>query len=727
MQKGKQLLRDLKFYEAYSKYRDDLGRKESWEEAVDDVMRMHYDKFEHIPELREHLDFATNAYRNRLVLASQRNLQYRKEQIVRSNARLYNCCSTYIDRPEVFKQLMFVLLNGCGAGYSVERCNVDKLPSINLRQSHTITHVIADSMEGWSDAIDALLNSFFNGSAQIRFDGSLIRPEGAFISGGFKAPGYEPLRKALALIEDLLNRKINKGDYRLTPLDCHEIICMIADAVISAGVRRSALICLFDKDDMEMMTCKTGNWREIKPWLERANNSVKLLKGSFTFDEFNAFQDYIKQFGEPGVVLVNDMRFCTNPCCEIGFIPINPRNGKSCISFCNLTEINGGQCDTLEKFFEACIAASIIGTLQASYTDFSYLGQDTIDLVEWEALIGVSITGLMENPSILFDAETLRAGAELVKEANAKIAGIIGINPAARCTTIKPSGNASVLLETCSGIHPAHSKRYFRVMRAMRTSELVRIIEELNPAMVENLAGSDNPNACVIYIPVTEDNKTIIKEELSSIEFMQKVRTVYENWVMVGTNPTLGWSRYVTHNVSNTVTVDDWDETFKFIWDNQNSFCGLSFAPKFIDKVYKQVPFTKVMSFFDLITTYGDASLFASGLIVDALHAFNGDLWDACEATRNNNLSTSADRYVTLLRRDIIRRIRQFSKNYFNGDMDLTITCLKDVHLYHKWSKINRTYKEVDFGNLNLKPTYTEVASMGATACNGNQCEVTSI
>lgn len=333
MQKGKELLRNLKFYESYSKYKEELGRKETWEESVDDVMSMHYNKFADVPELIAHLNAATEDYKTSLVLASQRNLQFREQQILRNNARLYNCCSTYIDRPEVFKQIMFLLLAGCGVGYSVERRFVNKLPAIQERLPTTITHVVDDSVEGWAIAIDTLVMSFFTGSEQIRFDGSKIRPEGAFISGGFKAPGYEPLKRALEKIEALLQGCVGRN---LTSLDAHEIICLSSDAVLSAGVRRSALIALFDKDDDLMMKCKTGDWNYKKPHLARCNNSIKLLKGSFTEEEFYTYKESIRQFGEPGIVLVTDMRFVTNPCAEIGFIPINPRTGNSCISFCNL-------------------------------------------------------------------------------------------------------------------------------------------------------------------------------------------------------------------------------------------------------------------------------------------------------------------------------------------------------------------------------------------------------
>lgn len=313
MSKGKELLKNLKFYDSYSKYREDLGRKETWEESVDDVMSMHYNKFKGIDALVPYLDKATKMYKESKILASQRNLQYREEQILKSNTRLFNCASTYIDRPEVFKQVLFILLNGSGCGYSVEQRFIDKLPKLKQRKEETVTFQIEDSIQGWSNALDKLMMSFFEGTEQVRFDGSLIRDEGSFISGGFLAPGYEPLKKSLEIIEKLLQSKVNHNDFKLTSLDAHEIVCISADSVLSAGVRRSALICLFDKEDDLMLNCKTEDWFYKKPHLARANNTIKLVLGEFTKDEFDNLKESIKGFGEPGIAIVKDKAFTTNP------------------------------------------------------------------------------------------------------------------------------------------------------------------------------------------------------------------------------------------------------------------------------------------------------------------------------------------------------------------------------------------------------------------------------
>lgn len=728
MNTGKKFLSDLKFFESYSKWNDKLQRKETWEESVEDVMKMHYHKFKDIAELQPYLKKAEEAYKNKEILASQRNLQYREEQILKSNTRLFNCSSTYIDRPEVFKEAMWVLLNGCGVGYSVERRFVDKLPTIKQRPDKTITHIVEDSIEGWANALDALMMSFFNGTEKIRFDGRLVRPEGAFISGGFKAPGYEPLKKSLELIESILERKLGVNtEYKLTSLDAHEIICISSDAVLSAGVRRSAIICLFDKDDDLMLKAKTGDWYIKKPWLARANNSIKLLRGSFTEEEFNGYKESIKQYGDPGIVMVDDLRFCTNPCAEIGFIPINPRTGNTCWSFCNLNEINGGACTTKEKFFEACENAAILGTLQASYTDMPFLGSDTKELIELESLIGVSITGIMDNPQVFINAETLQAGAKIVNETNEKIAKLIGINPAARTTTVKPSGNASVLLQTSSGIHSAHSKKYFRIVQMNKNNDVAKAIAKINPIMLENSIWNTSGTDYAIFIPIRENEEVLTKDKITDSEFLGIVNLVFENWVLPGTHTDRGYSKYITHNVSNTITVNDWDKTFHYIYTHQRSFCGLSFLANAGDKTYKQAPFTKVMEFDELIKAFGTGVLFASGLVVDALHNFDDDLWDACDAVKNRSIKFTGDRYKIILKKDIVRRIKKFAKNYFNGDIDKTIDCLKNVHVFHKYETISREIIPVNFTDLKVTPTYTEVAAMGAVACSGGACEITRI
>lgn len=731
MNVGKNLLSNLKFNESYAKYLKNEQRLETWEEAASDVMQMHYNKFSVLPnwnEIEPYFNIAKQAYINQEILASQRNLQFREKHILKHNTKLYNCSVTYIDRPEVFKEIMWVLLCGAGVGFSVENRFIEKLPELKERTRSARVHVIEDSIEGWALAVDELMQSFFNGTEKVIFDYSLIRERGALIAGEFLAPGPDGLKKSLELLEKLLTTKVNNNDNKLTSLNCHDIICIISDAVLSGGVRRSALISLFDKDDELMLKCKTGNWYlpTEQPWRARANNSAKILKGSLTEEEFNSYKEYIKQFGEPGVLLVTDMRMMVNPCVEIGFIPINPFTGKSCWSFCNLNEIIGSYCTTKEKFFNACKAAAILGTFQASYTNFAFLGPDTEELVRWESLLGVSITGIMNNPHILLSPEILQEGAGIVKETNKIVANLIGINQSSRTTCVKPSGNASVLAKTASGIHPAHAHRYFRTIQLNKDTPMAKFLNEYYPEVLEEGVWSPTNTDYACYIPIVEDENTVVKSEINELDFLHSVETVYKNWVLQGTNRHLGYSEFVTHNVSNTVSVKDWDKTFDYIYNNRENFCGLSFLSDNGDKVYKQAPFVEVLTIEQLIEKYDNAAIFASGLIVDALHCFNNDLWDVCSAVTDRKFQLTGDRISVLVKKDIIARIKKFAKNYFKNDISKTTECLKDVHLYHKWVTINRVLKNkpVDFSKINYTEKYLQADEMAGAACSGGACEV---
>lgn len=721
MNKQKKLLSDLKLYSDYLKWNTTLDRYETWEEACGDIINQHKSQYKHV-DISEELEYVRTYMESKKVLASQRNLQFRGDDIFKHNARLYNCSSTYIDRPEVFGQIMYLLLCGCGVGFSVEQRYVEALPTVKHRLIDTDTYIVEDSIEGWAMALDKLIQSYFTGGKQIRFDYTQIRPKGSLIANKFLAPGHEPLKRSLEIIEASLEHK-TKGS-NLTPIECYDIICHASDAVLSAGLRRSALICLFDKDDVEMINAKTGDWFVSNPQRGRSNNSVKLIKGQYTKEEYDFFTDKVKQFGEPGFALVDDERFCTNPCFEIGFIPINPFNGNSCISFCNLNEINAKGINTKAEFMDRIKAATILGTLQSGYVSFPFLGKDTEELVAWESLLGISITGWFDNPK-LFNEEWLRDGAEYAKTVNMEFATKLGINPSARLTCTKPSGNASVILGTSSGIHPAHSKRYFRVMQMNKESEVAKWLVKNKPEMLEESVWSANKTDYCIYVPIEEDPSAITKDEITSIEFLDKIKFAQEHWVMNGSNKELGYSAQVTHNISNTVIVDDWDETFDYIYNNRDYFCGVSFLPRTGDKIYRQAPFTKVLTLDEIVSKYGDGSLFVSGLIVDLLHTFNGDLWDACDAITNRSYFLTGGNVEVLVKKDMIRRSKKFAKNFFKGDLDLLVECLKDTHLYHKWCKITRGFKsEVDLQAILTKPKYLQADELGAVACSGGVCEI---
>lgn len=727
--KGSKLASDIKFQESYAKFLHNEGRLETWEEAVKDVMSMHREKFSSLPHydisLEEYIDFAEKMFKDKKILSSMRNLQFRGKHIKKHSTKLYNCSVTYISRKEVFKEIMWVLLCGAGVGYSVEKRFTDMLPEIKSPEGYK-TFVIEDSIEGWAYAVDALMQSYFEGSEKPIFDYTLIRPKGSLIAGEFIAPGHEGLKKSLDAIDKLMSSFISKGFNKMEPIHCHDIICLLSEAVLSGGVRRSALIAIFDKDDKEMLSCKTGNWWDVAPWRARANNSVKLLKSSLTEEEFMKYADFIKQFGEPGIIMVDDMDIVCNPCVEIGFIPINPKTGKHCWSFCNLNEIIGSKCTTPEEFYDACKAAAILGTLQASYTDFSFLGQDTIELVEWESLIGVSITGIMNNPKVLLDSEVLTEGANIVKNYNKRIADLIGINPAARTTCIKPSGNASVLAETASGCHPAHAKKYFRIIQLNKETPIAKYLAKNHPELLSEGVYSATKSDYACYIPFEEDDKTIFKSDLPQTEFLDIVSRIYQYWVLPGTNVDRGYSKTITHNVSNTVTVSDWDKAFEYIFINKENFCGLSFMPATGNHAYQQAPFTTVYSLEELIQVYDEGALFAPGLIVDILHTFNGDLWEACELAKDRQRKVTGSRVECILKRDTIRRIKKFANNYFKGDLEVTISCLKDVDNYHRYSVIKRSLEKnpVDLSKVSYKEKYLQADTLAGAACSGGACEI---
>lgn len=449
---ARSLMADAKFYNDYSRFDEDLGRYETWEESVRRVMTMHREFFKDVmtSELDSYLVEVEQVYCDKKVLGAQRALQFGGKQLFSHMARMYNCAASYCDRADFFGEAFYLMLCGTGVGFSVQKHHVAKLPNITARTKQTKEFIIPDSIEGWAQAVDVLLSSFFGSDAKypeyvgrkVYFDYSQIRPKGAFISGGFKAPGPDGLQQALTKIELLIKQEINNGSNKLRPIVAYDILMHIADAVISGGVRRSATICIFSKDDQEMMTAKTGSWFVDNPQRGRSNNSAALLRSKTTFEEFQETMTSVKEFGEPAFIWMEDLEALFNPCVEIGQYGYT-EDGRSGWQMCNLTEINGGLSSTPEAFYEQCKYASILGTLQAAYTSFKVLGEASKEIIEREALIGVSVTGWMNNPDVLFDTEVMTHGAEIVKQWNKKIADMIGINQAARTTCVKPSIQAA--------------------------------------------------------------------------------------------------------------------------------------------------------------------------------------------------------------------------------------------------------------------------------------------
>lgn len=727
---ARKLMSDAKFFEGYSRWDDKLGRYETWQEAVSRVMNMHrkYYKDKMSEKLSSLMDEAEELYNQQYVLGAQRALQFGGDQLIRHQMRLYNCTSSYADRKEFFGEFFYILLCGAGAGVSVQNHHVSKLPNIQNRTKQAKIYEIEDSIEGWASSADVLMSSYFVGGGKhpeyegrrVYFDTTKIRPKGALISGGFKAPGPEPLRKALDKIEYLIQGLVLNGIDKLQPIHVYDICMHLADAVLAGGVRRSATIFLFSPDDEEMMNAKTGDWYVKNPQRARSNNSAVIVRKTADRKQFERLMQSVKEFGEPGFVFVESTEHSTNPCVEIGMFP--QHNGMSGWQGCNLCEINGALAVSEEEFMKACRAAAIIGTLQAGYTDFKFVSETTRKIFEREALLGVSITGWMNNPDILLDEKILKKGATYIKKVNEEVANLIGINPAARTTCVKPAGNASVLLQTASGVHGEHSPVYIRNIQMNKEAEVAQLIKSLNPYMVEESVWSANNSDYIISFPIIAPKNSIYRKDLYGINLLEKVKLIQNSWVEYGTNVDLCVDPTVRHNVSNTISVlpDQWDEVEEYVFQNRNSFAGISFLSASGDKDFNQAPNTEILDHNQIIETYGQGALFASGLIVDATNGFN-NLWDAIFTAKQDN--DFGDKEKADIRAEWIRRFKSYADRYFTGTptekLNSADHCLKAVHLLHKWIKIQQNFVDIDFASGLESKKYIDIDTTGSAACVG--------
>ena len=572
-----EILSDITVHMKYAKYIPELNRRETWEELVDRNKQMHIRRY---PGLENDIETYYKYVYEKKVLPSMRSLQFGGKPIEISPNRLYNCAFLPIDNIIGFSEVMFLLLSGCGVGYSVQLHNIKKLPEIiKPHSSRTRRFVIGDSIEGWSDAIKVLIKSYLGSkrSSKIKFDYSDIRPKGALlVTSGGKAPGPQPLKECLVKIKGLLDGKEN-GE-QLSSVEVHDIICHIADAVLAGGIRRAALISLFSAYDEEMIACKTGNWWENNPQRGRANNSAVLMRHKITKDFFMDLWKRIELSGagEPGIYFNNDKEWGTNPCCEIALRPFQ---------FCNLCEVNVSDVEDQDELNNRVAAAAFIGTLQAGYTEFHYLREIWQETTEKDALIGVSMTGIASGK--VLDLNMTEA-SDHVKMMNNMVAKTIGIKTAARCTTVKPAGTTSLVLGTSSGIHAWHNKYYVRRMRVGKNEAIYAYLAIHHPELLEDDYFRPHDTA-VISIPQAAPKGSITRKE-SAEDLLNRIKKVANEWVKPGHRRGSN-----THNVSATVSLkdDQWDSTGEWMWKNRDHYNGLAVLPH-DGGTYVQAPFEDI-------------------------------------------------------------------------------------------------------------------------------------
>ena len=568
------ILSEITVYMKYARFIPEKNRRETWEELVTRNKEMHQRKY---PQLKDEIENVYKMVYDKKVLPSMRSLQFGGKPIEISPNRIYNCAYLPIDDWRAFGEVMFLLLGGTGVGYSVQKHHVETLPPIHRPKSKERRFLIGDSIEGWADAIKAVMKSYFTGGSSIRFDYSDIRHKGArLITSGGKAPGPEPLRICIEKIRAILDLKTD-GD-QLSSIEVHDIVCHIADAVLAGGIRRAALISLFSADDDDMISCKFGNWWELNPQRGRANNSAVLLRSKVTEEFFKSLWKKIElsNAGEPGIYLSNDKDWGTNPCCEIALRPFQ---------FCNLCEVNVSDVESQEDLEARVRAATFIGTLQAGYTDFHYLRPIWQRTTEKDALLGVGMTGIGSGKVQKLD---LKAAAKASREENERIAEIIGINKSARTTTIKPAGTSSLTLGCSSGIHAWHNDFYLRRVRVGKNEAIYTYLSINHPELVEDEYFRPHDTA-VIGVPQKSPEGSILRSE-SPLQLLERVKWFNQNWIKPGHRTGMN-----THNISATVSIreHEWDAVGNWMWENKEHFNGLSVLP-YDGGTYIQAPFEDI-------------------------------------------------------------------------------------------------------------------------------------
>lgn len=578
-----EILSDIIVHMKYAKYEPALKRRETWKELVTRNMNMHINKF---PEFEKEIREAYSYVYDKKVLPSMRSMQFAGKPIEVNPSRIYNCAYVPIEHKDAFSEAMFLLLGGTGVGYSVQKTHVEKLPAVKgilkpTGKQRKKRYLVGDSIEGWADAIKVLVESWFEGKKEIEFDFRDIRPKGArLVTSGGKAPGPGPLRECLVQITNIFENAIQERGVgtKLKPIEVHDIVCHIADAVLAGGIRRAALISLFSFDDEEMLTSKFGNWWELNPQRGRANNSAVAVRHRIKENDFDKFWEKVKASGsgEPGIYFTNDQNWGTNPCVEIAL---------RANQFCNLCEVNASDVESQEDLNSRVGAAAFIGTLQATYTDFHYLRDVWRETTEKEALVGVSMTGIASGSVSKLD---LQEASKAAVKRNQEAAEMFGINSAARVTCVKPAGTTSLTLGTSSGIHAWHNDYYIRRVRVGKNEAIYKYLANAHPELVEDEYFRPDSQA-VISVPQKAPDGAITRHE-SALDTLERVKLFSKNWIKPG-----HVSGMNSHNVSCTISVKDheWDEVGAWMWENRDYYNGIAVLP-YHGGTYQQAPFEDI-------------------------------------------------------------------------------------------------------------------------------------
>lgn len=742
----------------YARYLSDKKRREVWPETVERYADMLANKYPHrTAEIAE----AAEYIKTDRVMPSMRGLQFGGRPVEQHNARLYNCTGSYCDRLRFFSEGFYLLLCGSGVGFSVQSRHLQHLPPISARRLSgerlpRKVHKAVDSIEGWGDCANALLSSWFATpvrgfeqyhDCEIEFDLSDIRRKGALLSFGIgKAPGPKPLRAALEKAENVLRRAAKRGE-RLQSLEAYDLFMHLSDAVVSGGVRRSACICVFDVWDRDMLLAKTGNWMQTEPQRGRSNNSALLLRHEVDYDTFWRLFEQTRQFGEPGFYWADDEDSLPNPCVEVGFYarlalktnedaaliskllatydgPVIRAGDETLLSgtqMCNLTTIPVKNVTGREDFVKRCQVAARLGTWQAGFAHFPYLGEVSDRIVQRESLLGVSISGVMHHPALLLNPEVLREGAAMVLSSNAEECALTGVTPTARGTVIKPDGNSSAANGCFSGAHGGPFEKGFRVVQANELEAPYAHFKSKNPQACEKSRWSANEtDDCIRFCC---EYTGVLHSQMTAEQFLDNILVLYENWIVPGKVPSRCTKPWLTNNVSNTVRVKphEWEGVARKIYDNRHALAGVSLLSDYGDRDYVQAPYTAVYDVGEQEGMYGKTNVELAGHMLRWLGTCDKfiDLWDACSYVLGE---WPEGREAGKPERDWKVALNKWAEEFTNGDVRRVTYCLKDAFNWKLWEKLKSSYVAVDYAEM--VETNNTVNMQGSVACAGGACEL---